>query len=88
MPIPSEAPVTTAQDPFLPYLESWLRSVREHWLSVWLTYRFTRQDEQAGDQSPEAEDFQADIENTNECENRGDRLGERVFHLINDTHVC
>ena len=49
-------------------------------------YRFTGQNEQAGDQSPEAEDFQADVEDTNECKDSRNRLGERVFDLIDYAH--
>lgn len=44
-----------------------------------MSHRGTRQDEQTGNQSPEAKDLQGDEEETNGCENSGHWLLERIF---------
>ena len=65
LPMPSEAPVTTAQLPLRPNLESFSQLVSCFNVKDRHTHRSARQDEQTSNKSPEAEDFQRDVEETN-----------------------
>lgn len=66
--MPSEAPVTTAQLPLGPNLESWKRSVVScpramYEIVAWArAHRCAREDEQAEEQADEAEDFEKEVQ--------------------------
>lgn len=48
------------------------------------TYRRSGKEEQTGNEPPETEYFQGDIQNANECEDPGQRLDPRIFKCVID----
>jgi hypothetical protein len=74
LPIPSEAPVTTAQLPLRPNLESYWQSVLRYIEEERYTHRGAGQNEQTSNKSPEAEDLQGDIEETDARKQGSDGL--------------